>query len=133
MSSRNKAALSKARYYENNKNKPAFKKRRAAWSKEYRRTHPKYRAYVAAYLKKYYKKNKKHLDEQTREPNKIWHKNDVKTLGKTYVSTLIMRTLGITRDQVTPYMLKKRRERVLETRKLRKKKQRLNESLENLY
>lgn len=114
----------KKTYYQRHKNEEEFKEHRRKWAKDYRDTHPEVKKYQKAYAKKYYAANKKKLNaERKLYPDKTrnervnrFKQKERNTLGKNYIIQLITRSGKIKKQDVTPYMISKRRKQIQQKR-----------------
>jgi hypothetical protein len=117
-------ASSKLSYYQKRKDDPAFLEKRRLWAQAYREAHPKVRAYQRAYQKKYYAVNserKKAYQRSRPDPTRNervnrFKKKEREALGKAYILQLICRNGRVKKEDVTPYMIRKRREQILRKR-----------------
>jgi hypothetical protein len=114
----------KLSYYQKRKDDPAFREKRRLWAQRYREAHPELRAYYRTYAKKYYKANREAINAYQRsrpdatrnERVNRFKKRERAALGKAYILQLICRNGKLKKQDVTPYMIKKRRTQILHKR-----------------
>ena len=114
----------KLTYYQKHRDDPAFREKRRLWAQAYREAHPELKAYYRKYAKKYYVANRERLNEYQRgrpDPTRNervnrFKKKEREALGKAYILQLICRNGKIKKEDVTPYMIKKRRMQILQKR-----------------
>jgi hypothetical protein len=117
----------KKKYYEQRKNDPAFREHRRELARAYREAHPEVKEYQRKYAKKYYAANKERLNQQRKyypDPTRNERVNRFKqqernNLGKNYIISLLIRSGKIRKEDITPYMIAKRRKQILQKRALR--------------
>ena len=116
-------------YYQRHKDDPAFKEHRREWARAYRASHPEIKAYQRAYHKKYYAAHREELNAKRRQyedKNRNERVNRFKqkerdNLGRNYIIALLTRSGKITKEDITPYMIAKRRKQILQKRQLKGK------------
>lgn len=107
-------------YYRHKKaTDPTFLKKKAEAQKERYATNPEYRKYHKQYHKKYYQDHREELNEKHRKyedktrnerVRRYWQRESEK-LSKKYIMRLFLRHGKYTAEEITPYMIaKKRRE-----------------------
>ncbi|MEP6465709.1 MAG: hypothetical protein ABJB05_05365 [Parafilimonas sp.] len=120
---------SKKTYYQRHKNEAEFKEHRRKWAQDYRDIHPEVKKYQKEYAKKYYAANRKELnakrklypDKKRNERVNRFKQKERNTLGKNYIIQIITRTGKIKKQDVTPYMIIKRRKQIQQKRLTRNK------------
>ena len=115
-----KKAPEKLSYYERHKDEEWFKEHRRQWAQQYRAAHPELKAYQRTYAKKYYQENKEWLNEKRKQypdPTRNERVNRFKqkerdNLGKAYIIQLLTRSGKLNKEEVTPYMIQRRRKQI---------------------
>jgi hypothetical protein len=111
-------------YYQRHKEDPAFKEHRNAWARAYRE---KIREYQREYQKAYFKAHREELNAKRRqyadttrnERVNRFKQKERERLGKNYIISLLTRSGKIRKEDVTPYMIAKRRRQILQKRAAR--------------
>ncbi len=111
-------------YYQQHKTDPEFKERKRQWAKEYREAHPEIKVYQKKFQKQYYAthreelnaKRKQYPDPTRNERVNRFKKRERETLGRAYIIALLTRSGKVTKKDITPYMIAKRRKQILAKR-----------------
>ena len=117
----------KVSYYQQHKNEEWFKEHRRLWAKQYREAHPELKKYMREYHKAYYAANKEtlneyrkgYLDTTRNERVNRFKQKERDNLGDNYIIQILIRRGKIEKQDVTPAMIKKRREQILQKRAIK--------------
>ena len=115
-----KKTAKKRSYYQRHKDEEWFKEHWRQWAQQYRDTHPETKEYHRAYAKKYYQANRERLNEKRRQytdPTRNirvnrFKKKERENLGKAYIIQLLTRSGKLKKEEVTPYMIQRRRKQI---------------------
>jgi hypothetical protein len=118
------------KYYAKKKKDPEFMEARRQRAASFRAT-PKGKAYHKKYWTQYYKENKDKIDEYRKtlpdptrnaRSRKYWALQREK-LTKAYIVKLLTRHSGLTKNEITPYMVAKKRKEIRAFRERKKNRQ----------
>lgn len=124
-----KAKKRKDNYYQQRKSDPEFKAHRNALARAYRESHPEIKDYQKAYGKKYYQAHKEELNAKRKlypdltrnERVNRFKKREREALGRNYIIALLTRSGKVKKEDITPYMIAKRRKQIVAKREAKGK------------